>query len=104
MHLQPLTLSLLTLFFANTATVSACAKYADCKCHDSNTGLQNDDITEKACKKYNEDFGTGVTYSADPHHQVCSHQRFEDESVATATNIAIVLEEQRCGRRTDGQL
>ena len=67
MRFQTFTFSVLALFAAN---VYACAKYADCKCHDSNTGQQNDDITEKACKKYNEDFGSGVTYSATPHHQV----------------------------------
>lgn len=60
---------LATLFLG----VSACARYRACKCHDSNTGLQNDYATSEACAKYQREVAGGVSYSAAPHNQCSSN-------------------------------
>jgi hypothetical protein len=47
----------------------SCSFYEDCKCHDSNGGLQNDDATKKACQAIHDTGWSQVNYSDEPHHQ-----------------------------------
>ncbi|KAH7028285.1 hypothetical protein B0J12DRAFT_745590 [Macrophomina phaseolina] len=62
--------TLISALLSLSAAVSACSTYKDCKCHDSNTKLQNDGVTKKACSIY-QGWGGNVKYDDDPHHQ-CS--------------------------------
>ncbi|KAF7198218.1 hypothetical protein HII31_00574 [Pseudocercospora fuligena] len=61
----------LPILAAVVVSVEGCAKYSSCKCHDKNTGLQNDWATKGACEQYAFDNGKKVVYSDLPHHQ-CS--------------------------------
>ncbi|KAK8232723.1 hypothetical protein HDK77DRAFT_44998 [Phyllosticta capitalensis] len=61
--------SILLSILAAAVGTNACALYVDCKCHDSTTGLQNDAVTQAACKYYNDAYAPNYAYSDTPHHQ-----------------------------------
>ncbi|KAI5360525.1 hypothetical protein Slin14017_G087000 [Septoria linicola] len=70
------------------------AVYDACKCHDRNTGLQNDWATERACNEYRDDIPARVKYYPDNHH-ACK----PDTSVSDGDLIDNWLFDLKCWRQ-----